>query len=315
VAVAAKRRVVINAGKRRRKRNRRMTAKQIKFFGSKAQKAALKRSNKSHRRRTAAHSRPNRRKARSNRSHRPRKNPGDILSLVLNTGKGKKMAAPKKRRRSRRRSTSNPRRYHRRRATNRMNPARRHHSYGHRRRTNRRRHNRRRNPGAAGMSVKQGMMFAVGAGVGFFGSKLLTQAVMGASNTGTTGYLGNAVATAGLAVTAHMFRGVLGKSAGIAVLSGGILQLLARILTDNTPFGQFTSALGVGDYQMQNFVTPQRLIDPLNSAAIEIPSGWGAPAVAVSSNGAPAHMLPKGTSGYNTQGFGTSLYSPQGLYS
>ena len=37
-----------------------------------------------------------------------------------------------------------------------------------------------------------------------------------------------------------------------------------------------TSQLGVGDYQMQNFVTPQRLQDPLNSAAIEIPSGWGA---------------------------------------
>jgi hypothetical protein len=165
------------------------------------------------------------------------------------------------------------------------------------------------------MSVKQGMMFAVGAGVGFFGSKLLTQAVMGASNTGATGYLGNAVATAGLAVTAHMFRGVLGRNAGLAVLSGGILQLLARILTDQTPFGQLTSALGVGDYQMQNFVTPQRLVDPLGSAQIEIPSGWGAPpVVAVASNGAPAHML-KGASGYNTQGFGSSLYSPQGLYS
>lgn len=314
MAVAAKRRVVVNAGRRRatKRRNRRMTAKQIKFFGTKAQKAGLKRSNK-HRRRTAAHSRPNRAKKRANRSHRARKNPGDILSLVLNPAKGKKMAAPKKRRRSRRRSTSNPRRYHRRRAA-RMNPARRHHSYGHRRRSNRRRHNRRRNPSAGGMSVKQGMMFAVGAGVGFFGSKLLTQAVMGASNTGATGYLGNAVATAGLAVTAHMFRGVLGKNAGLAVLSGGILQLLARILTDQTPFGQFTSALGVGDYQMQNFVTPQRLVDPLNSAQIEIPTGWGAAPVAISSNGAPAHMI-KGASGYNTQGFGASLYSPQGLYS
>lgn len=168
------------------------------------------------------------------------------------------------------------------------------------------------------MSVKQGVMFAVGTGVGFFGSKLLTQAVMGANNTGTTGYLGNAVATAVLAGTAHMMRGFLGKQAGLAVLSGGVLQLLWRILSDQTPFGQLTSSLGVGDYQVQNFVTPQRLVDPLNSAQIEIPSGWGAPAVAVSSNGAPAHMLPgggKGASGYNTQGFGASMYSPQGLYS
>lgn len=223
------------------------------------------------------------------------------------------MAAPKRRRSRRRSRASNPRRYHRRRAaSHRSNPARRrHHSYGHRRRRTNRRHGR--NPAGGGMSVKQGMMFAVGAGVGFFGSKLLTQAVMGTSNTGATGYLGNAVATAGLAVTAHMMRGVLGKNAGLAVLSGGILQLIARILTDQTPFGAFTSTLGVGDYQAQAFVTPQRLIHPLDSAQIEIPPGWGAPPVAIKSAGAPAAML--GAGGYATQGFGASLYSPQGLYS
>jgi hypothetical protein len=312
VAVAAKRRVVINAGRRRahKKRNRRMTPKQIKFFGSKAQKAALKRSN--HRRRTAAVSRPNRSKKRraGNRPRHARRNPGDILSLVLNPG-GKKMAASKRRRSRRRSRASNPRRHRRRAASHRSNPARRHHSYGHRRRRTNRRH-RRHNPGG-GMSVKQGMMFAVGAGVGFFGSKLLTQAVMGTSNTGATGYLGNAVATAGLAVTAHMMRGVLGKNAGLAVLSGGILQLIARILTDQTPFGAFTSQLGVGDYQAQAFVTPQRLVHPLDSAQIEIPPGWGAPPIAIKSAGAPPAML--GAGAYNTQGFGASMYSPQGIYS
>jgi hypothetical protein len=170
-----------------------------------------------------------------------------------------------------------------------------------------------------GMSLKQGIMFTVGAGVGYFGSKALTQAVMGSNNTGVTGYLGNALTTAGLAVAAHMFRGVLGPSAGIAVASGGLLQLVARIISDNTPLGSTLQNLGLGDYQVQNFVTPQRLVDPLNSAQIEIPSGWGAPApVAIQTAAAPGAPMPAagaGMHGYNTQGFGRSLYSSQGLYS
>ena len=105
MALAAKRRVVINPGRRsvRRNRSRRknLTAKQIKFFGTPAQKAALKR------RRKANSSRARNTASRS-RSYLPRKhrrarakNPGEILSLVLNPGgskKGKNMAAHRRKR-------------------------------------------------------------------------------------------------------------------------------------------------------------------------------------------------------------------------
>jgi hypothetical protein len=319
MAFAAKRRVVVNAGRRRRKRNaRKLSAKQIRFFGTPAQKAALKNSRK-RKRNAAARTHVRRATKRVSRvSHRRRtraqKNPGDILSLTLNPARGKSMARRKRRstsrRHSRRRSAvANPRR--RRYYAARHNP--------HRRRRNYTRHRRRtRNAPSRGMgmSLKSGVMFTVGAGVGFFGSKLLSQTILGSGNTGVTGYLTNALTTAGLAVAAHMFKGVLGPSAGVAVLSGGLLQLIARVLTDQTPFGQFTSSLGVGDYQMQNFVTPQRLVDPLNSAQIEIPQGWGSPPpVAIQTAAAPGAPAPGGMHGYNVLGYGNSMYSSRGLYS
>lgn len=324
MALAAKRRVVVNAGRRtKRNKPRRLTAKQIKFFGTAAQKAGLKR--------RRATSRPNSVRKTVNRArtyHKPRKssarkNPGDILSLVLNPGgrKGKNMAATRRRRKSsassggrvrrRRRSVANPH-HRRRRRTMRSNPAprrRNRRNYGHRRRTNRRR-----NPGFSGGGFSHDIMQAVAAFGGFFGSKLATQLVMGAGNTGVAGYMGNAAATAALAIIAGVFPPT--KKLVTMIVAGGAIQIISRVLSDNTAFGTLTSQLGVGDYQMQNFVTPQRLVDPLNSAAIEIPSGWGAPpAVVVSSNAPPGAMPAHGTSGYNTQGNAKSLYSSQGIYS
>jgi hypothetical protein len=155
--------------------------------------------------------------------------------------------------------------------------------------------------------LKSGIVFLVAGGAGFIGSKMLTQMVMQANNTGVAGYLGNAVATAALAAAAHMLRGFVGKGAAPAVLAGGVLQIIWRIATDNTQLGSVLSNAGMGDYQMQAFVTPQRLQDPLNSAAIEIPAGWGAPAVAIQSNAPPAGMK-----GYNRSGGGS--YTGGGLY-
>jgi hypothetical protein len=196
----------------------------------------------------------------------------------------------------------------------RMNPAPRRH-----RRRNysyHRRHNRRRNPSES--SFKNDMMLAVAAFGGFFGSKILTQAVMQTNNTGVMGYLGNAIATAGLAIVTAMFPPT--KRLTTMVLAGGAIQIVARVISDNTSVGQVLSSSGMGDYQMQNFVTPQRLVSPLDSAQIEIPTGWGAAAPIAISTAAPpgspapaAH--PAAMSGYNTQGFGASMYSPQGLYS
>lgn len=325
MAVAAKTRVVVNSPRRarRNRRRRNLTPKQIKFFGTPAQKAALRRqraNSRTHRKRsTGAPFSRKRRKARAN--HRPRtrsqarRNPGDILSLVLGNpgGKRKRGSMARSRRKSsgrrtrsrsnypRRRRRSNPFRAHRRR---------RHFNYGHRRRRrSNRRMNYRRNPAQIGL--KQGVVFLVAGGAGFIGSKLITQIAMGANNTGVAGYLGNGVATAVLAFAAHMLRGVVGTNAAPAVLAGGVLQVLWRIATDNTSLGSILSSSGMGDYQMQAFVTPQRLTAPLDSAAIEIPTGWGAPAVAISSNAPPASVA-AGMKGYNRTGGGT--YTGGGLY-
>lgn len=329
MALAAKRRVVINAG-RKRKRRRNLTPKQIKFFGTPAQKAALKR------RRANSGSRA-RNTARRSRSYFPRKhrakNPGEILSLVLNPGgtkKGKKnMAKARKshsasgrRHHSRRRSVANVTHHKRRRAK--ANPARRYH----RRRNYTRHHRRRHNPPRGQAGFMQGVLFLVGGGVGFFGSKALAQMILQANNTGITGYFGNAAATAGLAIVAQMLPPT--RRFAPAIVAGGVLQLLMRVITDQTGIGSTLSSMGIGDYQMQNFVTPQRLVDPLNSAAIEIPTGWGAAApVAISTAappgapapalpGAPAAMHPAAAaamSGYSSAGFGRSMYSSQGIYS
>ena len=323
MALAAKRRVVVNAGRRtKRNRPRQLTAKQIKFFGTPAQKAALKR------RRTTSHSSKRAVRKTVNRArsyHRPRKaparkNPGEILSLVLNPGgrkKGSTMAKSSKRSRAARRAylrrmrtRTNPRPSHRRR-TMRANPAprrRRWANSGHRRR-----YNRRRNPGmSSGGGFSHDIMQAVAAFGGYFGSKLATQLVMGSGNTGVAGYMGNAAATAALAIIAGVFPPT--KKLVTMIVAGGAIQIIARVLSDNTAFGTLTSQLGVGDHQMQNFVTPQRLNDPLNSAAIEIPSGWGAaPSVVVSSNSAPGAA--PGVHGYASNGMGRGLYSPAGIYS
>ena len=182
-----------------------------------------------------------------------------------------------------------------------------------RRNTHHRRHNRRRNPSATG-SFKNDMMLAVAAFGGYFGSKILTQAVMQSNNTGVMGYLGNAIATAGLAIVSAMFPPT--KKLTTMVLAGGAIQIIARMVSDNTSVGQILSSSGMGDYQMQNFVTPQRLVDPLGSAQIEIPTGWGSAApIAISTAAPPGTPAPShAMSGYNNQGFGASLYSPQGLY-
>jgi hypothetical protein len=51
--------------------------------------------------------------------------------------------------------------------------------------------------------------------------------------------------------------------------------VILRALNDYTPFGSYVANLGMGDYQMQSYVTPQILLDPVNSSAINIPPGWG----------------------------------------
>jgi len=157
--------------------------------------------------------------------------------------------------------------------------------------------------------------------IGALGSKLGTQAILGTKNTGLLGYAGNA-AVGGVLwfITEKVMKN---RAASTGVISGTIVQILLRIINDYTPFGQYVAQLGMGDYQMQSFVTPQVLVDPWRSAEIAIPPGW-APRMAAlpaaaggGAGGGPAMSMPAaagggaGVSGLygNGGGWGPGLYS------
>ena len=140
-----------------------------------------------------------------------------------------------------------------------------------------RHHRRRSNPGRTVEYVKLGASVIGGA----VGSKLLTQTVLGASNTSWMGYLGNVVAT-----------GLLGWGANAAfkdkiiaqgVVGGGLAQVIVRMIGDLTPYGSYLSGAGVGDYQASAFLTPQRMLDARNNAALQQPGWASAPAIVVTS--------------------------------
>jgi hypothetical protein len=136
-----------------------------------------------------------------------------------------------------------------------------------------RRHHRRHNPGKGIGRVVRATVFAAG---GFIISKVGTQAVMQANNTGWMGYLGNAVATAILAFGTHAITSNPEDSFMVAI--GGALNILGRIISDYSLLGSYSSQLGMGDYMVSNFVTPQRLsadFRSLTDASLQIPQGWG----------------------------------------
>jgi hypothetical protein len=156
----------------------------------------------------------------------------------------------------------------------RKNTGAKHHSYGHRRRPRKntgRRHYRR-NAGMALGNITGLAMNAVFAIAGAVGSKLLTQMVLGSNNTGVIGYAGNAVAGGALWFLAE--KVLKNRNAAHGIIIGTSIQIVLRILNDYTPFGQYLALSGFGDYQAQSFVTPQVLVDPYNSAEIQIPSAW-----------------------------------------
>ena len=225
------------------------------------------------------------------RRKRRSSNPGEILGFVLgpagNPGrkKGGSMArAPRRKRnrgtairknRSRRRTSS-----HRRRTNPGMRMmTRKNRSHRRRRHSNPgiRRHHRhhRRNPGMLG---DIGPMFtnAVFVIVGALGSKLGAQAVLGTNNVGIVGYGANAAAGGIMWFLAE--KVMKNRAAANGIIAGTVVQILLRIINDYTPFGSYVANLGMGDYQMQSFVTPQILVDPWRNADIRIPAGWGASA-------------------------------------
>lgn len=138
--------------------------------------------------------------------------------------------------------------------------------------------------GALGPLVTNAVFVIVGA----LGSKLGAQAVLGSKNVGLIGYAGNAAAGGILwFITEKIMKN---RAASTGVIAGTIVQIVLRILNDYTPFGAYVAQLGMGDYQMQSFVTPQVLVDPMRNADIQIPSGWGG------GGGGPMRMLTAGGS-------------------
>jgi hypothetical protein len=274
--------IVANPARKRRHMAKRMTLKQRLHFGTARQRAAAKASMRGSRKRKS-----------SSRRHRSaRKNPGEIIAMTLGNParkKGGKVAATKKHHRRRRRSTSKHN-AGRRRTHHMINRARRrHHNPGHRRRTVRRHHN------PAGFSWGDAFGLGAGAVVGSAGSSGLSQLVLGVNNTGAMGYGVNLISTIILAFVGSMgpFKRFRGFAPGI--LAGGIGSLMRRIIADYSLLGGYSASLGMGDYMVANWVTPQRLTADYRSLTdATVGQGqWGlqAPSAVISSSGIQASSL------------------------
>ncbi len=163
----------------------------------------------------------------------------------------------------------------RRKAGARRNPAgRRRKAVMHRKRSG---HRRRSNPGAIG-NPKQWIVGGAGVLAGVFVSRGLPQLVLGSGNTGPIGYAANAATAVLAGWGSHMaFRN---PTVTAGVVAGGFAALIARLISDYTPYGRALALSGWGDYQFSNIVgtVPQRLVN-MNSAVTE----WGAPGDAMRS--------------------------------
>lgn len=226
-----------NPRKKRRnpKAKRRLSDKQIRHFGTKSQRAALKR------RRSSARSAPKRKTAKRNpkrRSTRARRNPAMITLGILNPRKAGTMATKRKRRtakknptvRRRRRTVTaaRPRRRARRRNTNivvmgkRRNPSRRRSS------------SRRRNPmpGGGGRSTLE---MVIGGLIGAMAGKALPPMVLPASMLGSP--IARAIASAatgyGLGMAAEKFLKMRSLAEGITY--GGLLEGGAIVVSTYLP--------------------------------------------------------------------------------
>lgn len=287
--------VIANPARKRRKNvARRMSLKQKLHFGTARQRASaqqsLKRSRAAkraakHRKRPNPRRRPNAlrhrigaavhhvkrgsvRKAAKSLFRKRRHNPGEIIALTSMNPARRSMARTHRRRRASSHRAGHRRIHHRR------QPAMRHH-----------RRSRRHNPGQLGAMVRT----AAWTGVGFFGSMIGTQAVLGAGNTGITGYVGNAVATGILSFATHMFTKKPADSFAVGV--GGVLNILRRIVSDNSLIGQYSSQLGMGDYLVANWWVPQRLDgNPFSLGVQQYDMNWLPQQQIPISSAAPAGM-------------------------
>ena len=96
------------------------------------------------------------------------------------------------------------------------------------------------------------------------------------------------------------------------ILAGGLGALMRRIISDYSLFGGYTAQLGMGDYMVSNWVTPQRLSSDFRSLtdALLDQGHWGyqgtsggnfpmiQPALVTSSSGVRGAQL-EGNPGYD----------------
>lgn len=234
----------------RKVRMGKLSLKQKLFFGSKRQRAAAretlrkKRSSKKSFKPRASKPRtaPKKRNPpkRSAFRAKPRRNPGEIVSLLLgNPGeRGKKKMA-----KTFKKKASGKKRFNR----------------AGRKVTKKGHSKRRRNPAGLGRPMDW-----VKGGVGVLGGVLVTrgvpQAFLANYNNGVTGYAMNIGTAIAAAWATHAFTKDAVLTASVA--AGGFAAVIARLVSDYTSYGQYLSLTGVGDYQFSNFGVPQRLQAP-----------------------------------------------------
>ena len=138
-------------------------------------------------------------------------------------------------------------------------------------------HSRRRGRRGNPAGYRWGDLFVLGAG-GLVGGALPsagTQLILGASNTGMVGYAVNLVTTLLTAWVGAMF--VRNRAFPAGILAGGVGSLMRRIISDYSLFGGYTASIGMGDYMVVNWVTPQRLASDFRSLtdALVDQGHWG----------------------------------------
>ena len=228
---------------------KKLSAKQVKYFGTKRQKAALRSKRSGAKKSFSAHrsrSKPNPARRRFSKpkgfaKHRRRSNPGEIVSFVLGNPAKRRKGGMARRKKSFKKS------HHR------ANPA--------RRSTMKKAFHRRRrsNPGFIGRPMDW-MKGGVGVLVGVVATRALPQAVLPSYNNGVTGYAMNAGAALAGAYATHLLTKDAVLTASVA--AGGFAALIARVISDQTSFGSYLALTGVGDYQFSNFGVPQRIVAP-----------------------------------------------------
>lgn len=260
MAVATRRQTVVNSARKNAGRKRKLSPAQIKAgFGGKRRQAAVKAHRKAKRKAVKVNRSGPRRKT-AVAKHRPRTAPrakrrSSRRASRPNLGKIISFSLPKESTSVATKKNRSRKAYHTKRRRTKAN-------------TGRRRHVTRRNPGmgdVAGLATSAVFTIA-----GAVGTKYLTQMVLTSSNTGVMGYLGNLVSAFLLSWGVKAF--MKNDRAAAAVLSGGIVQVVLRLIADYTPFGQYTANLGMGDYLAQNWTVPQRIAYQTHSAQLMPPT-------------------------------------------